>query len=308
MKTKPKLPVKPMLRIFLNWVEERQRVHLRRESGEPPPWTDNPILRKYRFCSTYREDDRVTKWIREHWREPYKDHPNLWFAMCIARQINWPDSLEAIGFPETWEPRKVLKILNQRMKAGKKTFTSAYLLGGGNNTGLSKTEYVINHVLNPVWKSFKYEGGFCFKESGNGAIGLMSYQATLQQTWEWLIQFHGWGKFLAYETVTDLRHTRYLCNAPDINTWANAGPGAQRGLNRLYRRELNQSHPQSQLLEELLLLNTWVIENRDIKLLPAWEARDTEHQLCETDKMLRVKEREAAGKVSGLERFHAGLL
>ena len=133
-------------------------------------------------------------------------------------------------------------------------------------------------------------------------------QPALQDMFEWLIQFHGWGKFLAYETVTDLRHTRYLCNAPDINTWANAGPGAQRGLNRLYKRELNKSHSQSQLLEELLLLNSWVIENRDTRLLPTWEARDTEHGLCETDKMLRAKEREAAGKVSGLERFHAGLL
>ena len=298
---KLKLPGKPMLRVFLNWVEERQRVHLRRESGEPPPWTDNPILRKYRFCSTYREDDRVTKWIREHWREPYKDHPNLWFAMCIARQINWPDSLEAIGFPETWEPRKVLKILNRRMKDKKKTFTSAYLLGGGNNTGLSKPEYIVNHVLNPVWKS--YWKNIRMPEMFPGFS-----QPELQDMFEWLIQFHGWGKFLAYETVTDLRHTRYLCNAPDINTWANAGPGAQRGLNRLYKRELNKSHSQSQLLEELLLLNSWVIENRDTRLLPTWEARDTEHGLCETDKMLRAKEREAAGKVSGLERFHAGLL
>lgn len=287
---KTKLPVKPMLKVFLNWVEERQRVHLRRESGEPPPWTNNPILRKYRFCSTYREDDRVTKWIREHWREPYAQHPNLWFAMCIARQINWPDSLEAIGFPETWEPRKVLKILNQRMKDRKKTFTSAYLLGGGNNTGLSKVEYIINHVLNPVYRKF--------------SVGTVLHaNATLQAVWETLIQFHGWGKFLAYETVTDLRHTRYLCNAPDINTWANAGPGAQRGLNRLYRRELNQSHPQTQLLEELLLLNTWVTENRDVKLLPTWEARDTEHCSCEFDKMLRAVERERDGKTVGLERF-----
>ena len=63
----------------------------------------------------HREDDKVTKWVRENWREPYADHPNMPFSMAVARQINWPPTLEAIGFPERWNPERVKKIMQDRM-------------------------------------------------------------------------------------------------------------------------------------------------------------------------------------------------
>ena len=82
------------LRRLLDFMQERQRIYLKRQAGEPWPWTDDPILRDYRIENVFREQDRVTVWLREHWREPYAAHPNLWFAMAVARQINWPDTLE----------------------------------------------------------------------------------------------------------------------------------------------------------------------------------------------------------------------
>ena len=82
---------------FLN---ERQRIRDKRYSGEPFPWTEDPILRTYSFCEVFRQDDRVSQWIYNNWLKPYDGHPNVWLACCIARQINWPDTLEAIGFPE----------------------------------------------------------------------------------------------------------------------------------------------------------------------------------------------------------------
>ena len=55
----------------------------------------------------------------------------------------------------------------------------------------------------------------------------------LEKTWKNYLPYAGFSGFMAYEVVTDLRHTKYLKNADDINTWANAGPGAVRGLNRI---------------------------------------------------------------------------
>lgn len=289
-----KLPKVAMLRKLLYWAEERQRIYLKRKNGEHWPWTKDPILQKYKFCNTYREQDRVTQWIAEHWRDtPFlKNYPNLWFAMCIARQINWPDTLAAIDFPYTWEPRKVLKILDDRKKIGLKIFTSAYMIGGGPIKGYPKTRYIVMDVLNPLYRKFPYGTTF---HSGT----------TLQSVFEVLIQFNGWGKFMAYEVVTDLRHTRYLCNAPDIHTWANCGPGAKRGLNRLYERDLDAPATQAQLLEELLEISEWIKRERDLNILPTWEPRDSEHSFCEFDKYSRVTERESQGKMIGLERYHS---
>ena len=50
------------------WVAERERIRVRKESGQPFPWTDDPILATYRFCNVRREDDRVTIWVRTHRR------------------------------------------------------------------------------------------------------------------------------------------------------------------------------------------------------------------------------------------------
>src|SRR5215204_5436773 len=81
------------------FAKERYAIYLKRQAGMPPPWTEDPILRDYRFTSVYREDDRVTAWIREQWRNPHNDDPDLWFAMCVARLFNQPVTLAAIGYP-----------------------------------------------------------------------------------------------------------------------------------------------------------------------------------------------------------------
>lgn len=293
-------------------------IYLRRSNSESWPWTQDSIFLKFKFCNVYREQDRVTEWIRNNWITPFSEHPNLWFALCLARMINWPDSLQEIGFPVTWNPNSVLDILQERMTSQKKTFTSAYLLGGGNNLGISKAEYIIRRVLDPVWKEFHRAIGMTVNFNALPSsypkfavmdlwaqLGTEPYRTSLQETWQWLCQFHGWGKFLAYEVVTDLRHTRYLCNAPDIMSWANIGPGARRGLNRIYERELRATgQSDEKLLEELLLITSWMLENKDPHILPLWEPRDTEHWLCETDKYHRAVERLKAGKVTGLERYH----
>jgi hypothetical protein len=44
------------------------------------------------FCSVRREDDRVSRWIAENWRDPHADDPNLSFAMTVARARKWSRS------------------------------------------------------------------------------------------------------------------------------------------------------------------------------------------------------------------------
>ena len=93
---------------------------------------------------------------------------------------------------------------------------------------------------------------------------------------------------MAYEVVTDLRHSKYLENADDILTWANAGPGAKRGLNRIHGRLLEQTIKPRQLtieMQELLDMAGDYIGS----FLPDLEMREIEHCLCEYDKYERVR-------------------
>jgi hypothetical protein len=63
------------LETVLHWIKEREAIRKRREAGEPPPWTDDAILRNYSFRNVQREHDRVTRHIAQNWREPARRRP-----------------------------------------------------------------------------------------------------------------------------------------------------------------------------------------------------------------------------------------
>ncbi len=271
------------LRQYFRTARERHNIYLlRRVANERPPWTEDPIFQKYKFCNVFREHDKVTVWLRENWREPYADHPNLPFAMALARLINWPPTLEEIGFPERWKPYKVFDVLNRRREAGEKTYTGAYLLGSVPK-GVPRADYLVNSVLIPLKKELAMF-------NPNAPLPI-----TLEFSWKWFRGQRGIGDFLAYEIVSDLRHTKYLRDAPDIMTWANAGPGALRGLTRLWgyqpktRQISGYSFPKKNALEAMqnLLARSqivcWGIP------MPSWEMREVEHHLCEFDKYERIR-------------------
>ena len=43
------------------FITEREAIRLKKEAGEPKPWTSDPILQQYRFCNVRRMDDKVSK-------------------------------------------------------------------------------------------------------------------------------------------------------------------------------------------------------------------------------------------------------
>ncbi len=271
---------------LLAFMLERHQIYLRRFVEKlPPPWTDDPILRKFKFTNIYRELDTVTIWIREHIREPYAKHPNLWFMLCLARQINWPDTLQELmdkgAWPvDTWNPRKARAVMLARKARGDKLYTGAYMLtahkGRDPATPPDKAYLTCYPVLTPLWK-----------EREKIALPALE-KKSLQAFCEMLKPYHGWGGFTSYEVACDLRWTRYLKDASDINTWANAGPGAVRGLNRVFGREPKASLNQKIALDEMRLLQQQ-IQKRWPKAWPALELREIEHSLCEFYKMEKVR-------------------
>lgn len=274
---------------FWYWINERHRIYTKRQPPieEPWPWTDDQILREYRFCNVFRELDTVTMAFKEMFA-PYADSPNLWFWYCLARQINWPETVaeifEALGFDE-WDPNIAYDVMRARQTRGEKLYTGAYMLRGDiqrEGEDNNKPRYTCFRVLDPVWKGFQDIGADPDTACGH------PISSTIQSCVQWLESFSGWGGFLAYEVATDLRHTRYLSAAPDIMTWANPGPGAIRGLNRVFGRKLTQALSRDKALIEmryLLRLSNSFTEPH----VPAMEMRDIEHSLCEVDKYLRVK-------------------
>jgi hypothetical protein len=256
------------------WVREREALRIRKESGEPPPWTTDEILSTYRFCNVRREDDRVTIWIREHIRKPYADHPMLWLMLCIARQINWPATLQELIDRAAWpdqqdfSPAHITAVLNDRKARGEKVYTGAYMISAPATKGADKQAYIAEEVIGGLWRR---RASFAPR--------------TLEETHQWIMQTNGWGNFMAYQAVVDMRFTKILQHAVDRYFWAAAGPGTLRGLNRVHGRDVDASLSQAQALKEMQKIYARVENATGV----AMDFSDVPNILCETDKYLRVQ-------------------
>lgn len=304
----------PRINDIAAFMKARHDIYLDRKAGKPGPWTADPVLRDGRFCNIFRELDTVTIWVEENIRKPYADHPHLWFMLAIARYINWPDTLRYLmdeAEPGTWpdedgfEPAKLTKALEDYAAAGNKVYTGAYMIRAESDPSKewyswTKHRYIAEIVLGRLWEDREE-----WQRMLETTPGVLRAFNRLETVWEKFQQprYIGWGPFMAYEVVTDLRHTRYLRNAPDIYTWANAGPGAIRGLNRLYGRDLaakpRPEQTNAEMIELMRELNA--MDARGFNetfgppqlgsphVGPRFEARDIEHTLCEFDKYERVR-------------------
>ena len=274
-----------MQKLFVYWIKERESIRLKKERGEPKPWSDDPIFQAYRFCNVEREKDTVSIWIKEHWIDPYRDHPNLWFAMIVARLFNWPPTLAVIDFPSnnfltlksTW--RNQLKQLRDDL--GAKVFTGAYLVST-NGVSMDKIDYILDRVLTPIWEKGRTPYTISFMGEGRG---WEKDQESLEDYWTLLRQFDGLGSFMAGQVVADLKYSPLLENAPDWLTWAPLGPGSIRGLNRYHGRPVDKALRQDQGLLEIRE-QQGLIESQLGWLLPAHNIQNCN---CEFDKYLRVK-------------------
>jgi hypothetical protein len=261
------------------WVREREQIRIRKDNGASPPFTPDPILSAYRFCNVRREDDRVTVWIRQNIRHHRAGHPHLWLMLCIARQINWPETLQHLIDVGAWpdqphfQPSEITMVLNNRKMAGLKVYTGAYMISAPAQKGADKQAYIAEEVIGDLWRRRDI-----FAKHFAG-------QPSLQRTHELIMRSNGWGAFMAYQAVVDMRFTELLRHAGDALSWAAAGPGTLRGLNRLHGRATDAALSQTQALKEMRAIREVVEAETGV----AMDFSDVPNILCETDKYLRVR-------------------
>jgi hypothetical protein len=272
---------------FFGWIKERHSIYQHRAGGDPPPWTEDPILQEYKFTNPFRENDRVTVWMRKNWTAPNDKRPSweIFFNCCLFRMVGTSEFANAHGWVNfsisDWDPLFTKELIQERLAKGQKTFTGAYII---TNQGIKapKSQVVIDHFLMPI-----NEAKFQLAETA-------ATTNSLQETHNFLSTYRGWGGggFMAYEVITDLNHTSVLKKAHDRFTWANAGPGAKRGLNRLAGNSLTKGMKQEIANSKMHSLLQQAPQWLDAQLTRNTDMRTIEHSLCEWDKYERVRLKE----------------
>lgn len=254
------------------WINERERIKLLRATGAPAPWSADPIFQTVRFCNVHREDDTVTKWIRNYWN---KAEDPAW-KFVLGRMLNLPGSLEACLFAqtETFSLSLAKQNLIERRRDGNKIFTSAYTISTCGKK-MDKLDYVFG-VVQEV------------KEMEEFQKDLPSIKS-LEKMARWLEQFDGLGSFLAGQVIADMKNTLHhpLQGAPDWWTWSAPGPGSLRGLSwYFYGQPTGATAAHYQKLVQLCYDEVMPHVNPEVGLI---HMQDFQNDLCEFSKYMKVK-------------------
>lgn len=243
------------------WVNTREVMRVAKEQNAPFPLTDDPVMNETYFCNVHREDDRVTRWIRQNYGDTVTDVGVLEANMVMARLVNRISSLEAMGWP--WVKFDRVRF----MEAGhmlKPFWGNAYLVST-HGQRISKVEYACG-VLQAAWD----------------ALPIVGVAPTLATYHKALRGLEGFGSFMAAQVVADLKNTpdHPLYEADDWWLWSAHGPGSLKGLSYFWDKKVT---PRSY---DTLINEAWGVVH---EYVPAMCMQDFQNCFCEYGKYMRVK-------------------
>lgn len=247
------------------WIQEREIIRLLKEDGEPKPWSDDWVFQNTYFCNVNRENDRVTKWIRENYTPEvlgeYYD-----YSIVAARIFNWPNTLDGLLWKGGLIPYNQVRMeeyLLQKQEAKKKIWGGAYLITT-HGQKMTKIDYCVR-LMGQVYQMMSQ-----FPPEYESCASMHNY----------FMRIDGLGSFLAAQVVADLKNTKGhpLADAKDWKTFSAPGPGSLRGLAWFY--EISKVTP-----------GDYQSRIEGVADYLQWDGcmQDLQNCMCEFDKYCRVR-------------------
>lgn len=265
--------------LLLYWIRERYAIFQKKEAGPPAPWSADPVFQTTYFCNVHRENDRVTRWVRRTY-SPWVAHPLFEYNMVLARFLNRPDTLEAVGFVEDHHTAgAVIDKLRDRAYCGYTVWGNAYVITT-HGQKMDKVVYLAQ-VLDAVHGRIETIRGACRGSRYTSPPTCYTAAGALQ-----LIP--GIGSFLAGQVVADLKNTinHPLYSAPDRATFVVPGPGSLRGAGWYVNGDPKSITPTNFMAAMELVRGHVDSANLD---MPYIDNQDLQNCLCEFDKYCRVR-------------------
>lgn len=263
---------------------ERQRILMRRLQGQAPPWTEDRILARYKFCNSYRAADRVSQYLiaRVIYGEGTKDlNPEDVFARIIlfrlfSKESTW-EALEKAGSSvrvRTLDTERLARALDS-LRERQSIYTAAFILCAHDAYGHRVKHR--NH-LELVRRMFR----------GGGLGRQLANARSLADVYEALVGWPMIGPFMGYQLAIDLNYSEHLRFSEDEFTMP--GPGAQRGLRKVFS-DFGSQTPE-QLIMGMVYRQEEEFERLGLEFNTLCGRRlhaiDCQGLFCETDKYARV--------------------
>jgi hypothetical protein len=277
----------PRRRVFdayWHFAAERQRIFQLRFKDPTGPWTADPILRRFKFCNTFRASDRISQYLISHviYDPDARDLPaeDVFLRIVLFRLFSKESTWEALENAtggvrrDTLDADRLGNLLDQ-LRRDTPIYTAAFILCAHDAYG-----HRIKHRnhLELVQRMF-----------APGALGAdLASASSLQDVYEALRRWPMIGAFMGYQLAIDLNYSDHL--AFDENDFTVPGPGAVRGLHKVFE-DFGDRTPQ-QLIMHMVETQDEHFDRLGLRWAGLFgrplHAIDCQGLFCETDKYARV--------------------
>lgn len=213
----------PIFDEYWRFASLRQAVFVQRLSGEPPPWTSDPILQTHRFTNPYRFTDRVSQYLIKEVLTTGSPEPVEVIFRCLLFKIfnrisTWTFFLSHFGTPISgFSVHDYASALDDARRSGEPIYSAAYIMPSPAMGGRTKHE---NHLLllASLIKSRELHG--------------LLESTSLKDLYERLLRVPSFGSFLAFQYAIDLSYSHIF---PFTEAgFVVPGPGAKDGIRKCF--------------------------------------------------------------------------
>lgn len=262
----------------------RQETFFSKVEGKPFPWTNDPVISKYKFTNAYRSSDRVSQYLIRNviYNDDLPSSPKeILFRILLFKLFNkietWELLKHSFGTP-VYEDFKFIhydKILTNAISSGKPIYSAAYIMPSGksyfgymrkHSNHLKLIEHIIeNHTVERLLETQK-----------------------MQTAFEILKSFPSLGDFLAYQLLIDINYSTIL-NFSE-SEFVVPGPGAKSGISKCFSDTGGLSDVE--IIKLMTDRQEKEFERLGLSFKTLWGRRlqliDCQNLFCEVDKYARV--------------------
>jgi hypothetical protein len=281
------LSTTPVFDTYWRFAYERQEIFYRRLAGAPPPWSDDDILRMFRFTNVYRASDRASQYLIRHViYEGPQTIEEIFFRVFLFKIFNRIETWEYIAAHTqcpswaTFDFGQYDRLLRGRMNRGERIYSGAYIVPPPD---LGKRRKHSNHLL------------LLAMMMQDRLPARLAAAHSLREAFELLRAYPSLGDFLAFQFSIDLNYGPFL-NFSEMDHVV-VGPGAHSGIRKAFTDTagLNDEDVTRAVAE----FASREFAKRDLPFRLLWgrslQLIDCQNLFCEVDKYSRVAHPTVAG-------------
>lgn len=275
------IPRQEVFDAYWRLAHERQAIFFRRLRDEKPPWTEDPILQRFKFCNAYRASDRVSQYlIRNVIYQPGFRCEDTFLRTVLFRLFSKIETwklLEANHGPiaaRLFDAEEFAETLDRRLAGGETIYTNAFILSAHNAFGHQRKHR--NHLA--LVEAMLHDD----------LPAHIACAKSLEEVFQQLRAYPMIGPFMAYQLAIDLNYSELI--AFDENDFVVPGPGALRGIAKCFTSTGSLSMPE---------IVQWMVERQNdefarlgLHFQSLWgrplHAIDCQNLFCEIDKYARI--------------------